>query len=151
MADGGKSRVDILAISAKGWNKQISGKRGRKRSFLLFSTKKRGRNKEKVREEIWNFGQNIYPRGKYSDLDSWNCTKGIRWSKKMFRVVDLLLRPLYVLGGNICQWSLTFFFNFSCDESWQEASVKICCFTDKTSLSSPGQAGIIFGCFYCCC
>ena len=35
-----------------GRNKQISGKRGRNRSFLLFSTKKQGRNKEKVGEEI---------------------------------------------------------------------------------------------------
>ena len=28
----------------------------------MFSTKKRGRNKERVGEEIRNFGQNIYPR-----------------------------------------------------------------------------------------
>ena len=35
---------------------------GRNKGFLLFSTKKRGRKKEKVGEEIRNFGQNIYPR-----------------------------------------------------------------------------------------
>ena len=28
----------------------------------MFNTKKRGRNKEKVGEEIKNFGRNIYPR-----------------------------------------------------------------------------------------
>ena len=37
-------------------------KRGRNKRFLLFSTKKRGRNNEKKGEEIRYFGQNIYPR-----------------------------------------------------------------------------------------
>ena len=32
----------------------------------MFSTKKRGRNKEKVGEEIRNFGQNIYPSTRIS-------------------------------------------------------------------------------------
>ena len=39
-----------------GWNKQISGKRGRNKGFLFLSTKKRGRNKEMVegrKKEFW--------------------------------------------------------------------------------------------------
>ena len=48
-----ETRVNILANSVGGG--------GRNKGFLLFSTKKRGKNKEKVGEEIWNFGQNIYP------------------------------------------------------------------------------------------
>ena len=38
--------------------------------FLLFSTKKRARNKEKEGEEIRNFGQNIYPRDQYEGIHS---------------------------------------------------------------------------------
>ena len=37
------------------------GNFGRYKGFLLSSTEKQGRNKEKVGEEIMKFGQNIYP------------------------------------------------------------------------------------------
>ena len=36
-------------------------KRGRNKCFRLFSTKKGERNKEKVGEEVKNYGENIYP------------------------------------------------------------------------------------------
>ena len=44
--------------------------------FLLFGTKKRGRNKEKEGEEIRNFGQNIYPRIMY-DKEQYTKTKHV--------------------------------------------------------------------------
>ena len=49
--------VSIKTFSVR----QISEKIGRNEGFLLFSTKKRGMNKEKVGEEIRNFDQNIDP------------------------------------------------------------------------------------------
>ena len=57
--------VDLFSGSdTSSVNKQISENEEEIKVFYCFSTKKRGRNKEKVGKEIRNFGQNIYPRSK---------------------------------------------------------------------------------------
>ena len=55
------ARVNMLIATPRGWKKANIRKRRRNNDFLLFSTKKRGRNTEKEGEEIKKSGQNIYP------------------------------------------------------------------------------------------
>ena len=61
----GRPRVNILANSAKGRNKQISENEEEIKGFYCLALKNEEENKEKEGEEIRNSGQNIYPRTFY--------------------------------------------------------------------------------------